>query len=126
MSLSLAYDAEANWIVVRGEGLIRLRELQVIMPDVAIQLKAQDCFQVLVDFREATLKLSILDLYAVPRLVLDLANTFGRPVHNFQRAVVVRAATDYSAFFETVSRMNGQNVKVFDDIELAKQWLQGR
>ena len=91
----------------------------------ALQLaKEKDCHRVLNDLREAKLKLSMVDVYNLPKLHLESGSTLGMEVLKFKLAVVVSSDEKLAYFFETVTRNRMQKVKVFyDDDESARKWL---
>jgi len=85
--------------------------------------KEKACHRVLNDLREAKLKLSMIDVYNLPKLHSESGSTLGMEVLKFKLAVVVSSGEKLAYFFETVTRNRMQNVKVFYDDESARQWL---
>ena len=85
--------------------------------------KQHNCMQFLADLREAVSAVSTIDIYQQPQATSAKLASQGQLVHKFRRALVVSEKLQDAVFFETVARNQGQNVKVFRDIEAAKKWL---
>ena len=91
--------------------------------DVVQMAKDRGCFRILNDMREAKLKLSMLELYNLPKVLSEIAATAGLQVYQFKRALITRDDAKLLPFFENVSRNRLQNVRLFHDVESARQWL---
>ncbi len=76
---------------------------------------------VLCDYSRVETEIPVIDLYSLPQLFLELG------LSRSMKAGLVLPKTghrhkDY-VFFENRSRNEGFNVKLFDDIQTAKEWL---
>ena len=110
-------------ITLHFEGLLTLQDALDATADVVRVAKEQGCFRVLTDLREATLKLSMVEVYNLPNLIAEIASTAGLQVYQFKRAMVTPEGEELLPFFETVSRNRHHKVKLFHSIESAEQWL---
>jgi hypothetical protein len=110
-------------ITLRFEGLLTLEVVRNATVDAAQMAKERDCFRVLTDMRETTVKLSMVEVYNLPKLTADIVSTTGLQIYQYRRAVVISAEQELLPFFENVSRNRHQNVKLFYTIESAEQWL---
>lgn len=88
--------------------------------EVVALLDKHSCVRVLSDLREVDLRLSMIDLYNIPKLVTEAGVK-----QNVKRAVVFgKAAEDYE-FLETISVNRGQIFRVFTDFDEAQTWIKG-
>jgi len=118
MTYDVHFDPEINCIFMHVSGRVTLeviRELAIRVSGICAEKK---CYRVLNDMRTATVKISIPDLYAVPKTMSES----GLP-RRLMRALVVPSDFDDSEFLENVTRNRGHNLMVFKDIEKAKEWL---
>ncbi len=76
--------------------------------------------------REATVSMSIVEIYELPKIFMDILLETGVQLSKFKRALVMSSDVDDFAFFETVSRNRGQNVVLFRSMEAARLWLIGK
>jgi hypothetical protein len=120
---SVVYDAEKRLIVIEIRGRIDKALVQNLASQVAGFSKEHNCFHVLNDAREATIFLSTLEIYSLPRTIMEILSATGVDVRKFKRALVFSKNVDDFTFFETVSRNRGQNVKLFRNIDEAVSWL---
>jgi hypothetical protein len=105
------------------QGDFTLNEAKEMINEIALFAKEQDCTLLLTDYREATVKLSMLEIYYMPKTILDTSTTFGLDPRRFKRALVISKDFKDFLFFENVMVNKSQNAKVFYDIDEAKQWL---
>ena len=91
--------------------------------DVVQMAKDRGCFRILNDMREATLNLSMVEVYNLPNLFAETASTASLQVYKFKRALVISEDQALLPFFENVSRNRLHKVRLFHTIEEAEQWL---
>ena len=123
MPFSVTYNSPEGLIEMRVRGKLDLPTVQQLALQAAQIAKENDCRRVLSDYREAVLDLSTLQIYDLQNMLADIARTSGLRMESFKRALVVGADLADFAFFETVSQNRNQTVKLFNNIELAMQWL---
>ena len=123
MPYTIEYDPQGI-ITIKVQGQLTMSIIRKITGEALQLAKEMDCHRALNDLREAKVELSIIDVYNLPKLLLEYASTLGVQGFQLKRAVVVSSGEKLAYFFETVSRNRVQNVKIFyDDDEPARQWL---
>src|SRR4030095_14725100 len=122
MPYSFEYDP-LGIIIIKVQGELIMTMVRDFTVEAAHLAKEKDCFRVLTDLQEATLKLSMVEVYNLPSLTAEIASTAGLQVYQFKRAVVVLDDEKLAPFFENVSRNRHQNLRLFHDVESARQWL---
>lgn len=123
MAHTVDYDTADNLVVIVYQGQIYLPE----MKEAAIagmQLgKATQCGQVLIDCREADFPFTSLDIYKLPDMFAALAQRVDFGVLRYKRAIVFSSKIDEVLLLEEVMQEHGVNVRMFEDMEAARQWL---
>jgi hypothetical protein len=117
MPYTIRYDEELGYIIVTVEGQLDLSVLESLASDVAKAVEKHSCRRIFNDLRRARLK-SIVDTYYMPKVMERSGIAL-----SCKRAFVVREVTSDFNFFETVFVNQGHQVKMFDRIDKAKQWL---
>ena len=123
MSHTIAYNSDSHIIEIKFQGDIILSELQELFSESVRIAKEQNCFLFLSDYREATVKLSTLEIHNLPKILSDIFAPYGIPATKLKRALVVAKDLKDYHFFETVTLNSGQNTKIFQDVAEAKEWL---
>src|SRR5262245_3969232 len=119
---SIVYDPQGI-ILVKFHGPLILAEVRQVMVEVGRLAREHQCFRVLSNTRQMELKLSMADIYYLPRMFTERLSAVGLQVHNFKRAVLASPDDRILQFFETISRNRAHDVKIFYDDEAARQWL---
>jgi len=123
MPYSMEYD-EQGIISIKVQGALTMTVVRNFATDAVHLAKEKNCFRVLTDLREATLKLSMLELYNLPKVLSEIAATTGLQVYQFKRVVITRDDDEeLLPFYENVARNRIQNLRLFHDVESAQQWL---
>jgi hypothetical protein len=123
MSHTVTHNEELNLIETKAHGKLIPNEAKEIIAEIIQMSVEKNCFLCLSDYRESTMKLSTLEILDIPKIIADLSAQRGIHPTRFKRAIVVaRDAGDFH-FYETVTLNNMQNVRLFQDIDEAKQWL---
>ena len=125
MSHTVIYNSELHIVESKLQGDMTLGEADEIVTKIAKIAKENDCRLILIDFREVSRKLSILQIYELPDRTRNIFTSFGINVFLYKRANVVIKNLDDFVFHENVMVNRGQNEKVFTDIDKAKKWLIG-
>jgi hypothetical protein len=120
---SVDYDAGKRLIVIGIRERIDLPLIKKIASEVARFSKEHNCFLVLNDAREATIGLSTVEIYNLPKMIVDILSETGIEVLKFRRALVFSKDVDDFTFFETVSKNRNQNVTLFRSVDEAVSWL---
>jgi hypothetical protein len=123
MSHTIIYNSESQTVEIKARGNIPLHEAKEIVSETIRIAKLNDCFLILNDFREAKLNLSTMEIYNLPKIISDLAASEGLNASLFKRAAVIVKDENDFRFFETVTFNQFQTMKIFQDINEAKNWL---
>ena len=126
MPHTIIYNSESHVIEMTVQGELTMKEAKEITLEASKIAKEQNCFVYFSDYREATVKLSTLEVYELPKIISDILASSGLNVHKFKRAFVVARDLKVYEFFENVTVNRGQNVRVFYDVDEAKRWLLGK
>jgi hypothetical protein len=120
MAYSLELNVEGNILCVRASGIRTLEVVSAIIVDIFTACTEQGCTQALVDVRDLEGRLTTSDAY---ELVKDDFNRFRKK--GLTRAAIIDRHINLEGypFLETVARNRGFNVRMFEDIDLARQWL---
>ena len=117
MAFEVHYDSESDIVCASASGDMDAKQIEIFAVEVRRVSTEHKCRRLLNDLRQITSKLSVADIYEIPDMLLKK----GAP--RIKRAMVVSGDLEQFRFFETVSQNRGQRVKIFRDIEEAKQWL---
>jgi hypothetical protein len=113
-------------IEIQVEGIVTRDDFREIFSQSVQLVKEKDCFLLLIDYREATLAVSTMEIYALPTMLAEIAASLGVRADRLKRAVVVKpAGVQDAGFAEDVSVNRGQHAKIFLDIDEAREWLLG-
>jgi hypothetical protein len=123
MSHAINYNPESQTVELMAQGNFTLLDVKGIVSELLQVAKVNNCHLILNDSRKAKLDLSTMEIYGLPKMIADLAAAAGLDIHDFQRAAVVVSDYDNYKFFETVTYNQSQNMKVFQDIDIARKWL---
>ena len=126
MSHTITYNSEERIIEIKVQGDFSLSEAKEMFTEAVQVVKAQNCFLVLNDMREAKMKLSMLEIYELPKMLAVKVDSLGFSVHKLKRALVVKKDLKGYGFFEDVASNRAQSVKYFFDIDEARKWLSGK
>jgi len=114
------YQEANNYILVKVEGELNLFTIKEMAANVAQLAKTHTCFSVLNDLRDARPTKGALDIFNMPKT----AKNAGVDI-TFKRALVVGDKAEDFHFLETVFINQGHQVKMFTDLQAAKEWLIG-
>ena len=95
-----------------------LDDVQRFAADVAEMTRKCDCHHVLHDLRRTVVKLSTSDIFTAEEIVKRVG--LAGPV---KRALVIGSLHRDGQFYETVLLNRGHFVKLFTDLESAREWL---
>ena len=118
MKYTVSYDKEKDSIMVVVEGELAMTLLQDMAAEVAQIIKQHNCSRVLNDLRNAKSTKRTIDIYNMPETVKRIGVT-----QICKRALVVGNKGSDFHFLETVFINQGHQVRMFEDMEDAKEWL---
>ncbi len=119
MSWSHEYLPESHILVVNVVGVVNRSAWENQLRSSLEEAQKRSCYRFLVDYRQARVRLGFLDLYERPAHY----EVVGMP-HSARIALLFGPQEMESAFIETVAANRGYEVRVFEDPETARAWLQ--
>jgi hypothetical protein len=123
MTHTVIYNPALGIIETVAQGNLNLSEAKEIIYEITQIAVDKDCFLCLSDYRKATLAMSTLQIYDIPKILSDIVTSAGLRPSKFKRAVIAEKSSKDYHFFETVTLNMGQHIRLFQDIEEAKKWL---
>lgn len=124
MSHITNYNSIMDIIETKVQGEIFLKEIKEIISDTIHIAIEKNCSLFLVDYSEASIKLSTIQVYDLPKIISDIALTLKYNANKVKRAIIIsHKDAEKFKFGETVSINRGQKAKVFSNIDEAKKWL---
>jgi hypothetical protein len=119
----MTYDSDLHILELTVQGTLLLPEVRRIISESAQLVTEHNCFLMLSDYRDATLGLSTLEIYQVPKIITEVFTASGVPAYKVKRALVVAKDLSDFGFFETVTVNQAQNARMLRDLGEAKRWL---
>jgi hypothetical protein len=126
MSHRVIYTSELHVVESKVQGNLTLAEVKEIITEIAIIAKEKACNLILSDFREATLRLSITQIYELSNITTNIFGSFGLNILRCKRALVAAEGLNDYSFHENVMVNRGHKIKVFTNMDTAKNWLFGK
>jgi hypothetical protein len=123
MPHKVTYNLKTHIVESEIYGILSLNESIELISSIGQVCAENNCSLCLSDYRKATLDLSILELYDIPKRLTNILDSLGLSAHKIKRAIVVSENTKDFHFYETVTLNNGQIIKLFQDINEAQKWL---
>ena len=121
MPVSIEYQPDRRAVVIVSTGTVTLDELGCQSPVAVELLKQHSASRMLVDYLDAQVNVSTLDVYALP----DRYEALGLS-RNVRIAVVIPRGLDDAKLFEfytDVTHNRGFNTRLFKSTEEAQRWL---
>jgi hypothetical protein len=118
MPFTVSYSKQKDYIVIVVEGELDLTLLQNMAAEVSKIIKRKGCNRILNDLRNAKPAKRIIDIYNMPKTAKRAGVT-----QDCKRALVVGNRGSDFQFLETVFVNQGHQVRKFEDIEAAEEWL---
>lgn len=123
MAYIIRYNEEMHLIEMKHQGKFAFGDSITLTNEMLKMAGEKNCHRVLSDYRETTLALSTLEIYKMPRVIHEAANTEGTDARQFKRALVAGKGSQSLRFFEIMSHDLGHIAKVFFNIDEARVWL---
>ena len=123
MAHKTIFNVETGIIETKYQGIVTFNEVKEVVSESITLSEENKRYLWLADYSEATLNLSTMEIYDLPKLILEAATSLNIVAFHIKRAIVIiRDKANYE-FAEIVSKNRGQNIDLFDDIEKARKWL---
>ena len=123
MTHTVTYNPGLGIIETIAQGKLTLDEAKEIISEITQMAIEQNCFLCLSDYHEATIDMSTLEIYDIPKVLSNMVTSLGLNPSQFKRAILVEKSFEDFHFFETVTLNAGQNIRLFQDTDEAKKWL---
>ncbi|MCK5787037.1 MAG: hypothetical protein KAH54_10845 [Candidatus Sabulitectum sp.] len=118
MAFTVKYDEERDCVCVSVKGAFNLVAMRSLSTEVGTHLEENQCNCILNDMRNASLIDTITNTWFMPGMALRSG------IHRrIKRALVVSDISQEFLFLETVFLNSGNIVKLFLDIDDARNWL---
>lgn len=117
------YRPELDIIETKYQGVVTINEFKDMAAEISRIASEHNCHATLGDYREATVHMSVSEIYELPNALRELMAEHGATIQKFKRAFVTNKDVRDFLFFETVAANRGQNTRVFQDFEEAVKWL---
>lgn len=123
MSHTVEYDPEENMVIAKVMGKVGLPDLLECLTNILRVAKQENCIYILTDLHEATLEVSVSQIFSLSDTIGGMAKKQGMVVHDFKRVFIAAKGQDILELYENASQKLNHNTKLFYDIEEAKNWL---
>lgn len=124
MSHQITFDAHSGIIIATLHGIADEAEVRAVLKQSSELAIEHQCTRWMNDLTDAEDRLTVLDIFALPKYMEELGNSSGIMIQRIKIAVVIPARTKKHLFAEVVGANRGQNMRVFNDVSAATQWLQ--
>ncbi|MBL8051490.1 MAG: hypothetical protein JNM46_09740 [Anaerolineales bacterium] len=118
MEWTIEYIAEQQLICIKTKGILTRESANAMLKDVVQAMEIHACQKQLVDHRDTTFSLSVLEYYERPDVNREIGMSY-----TWKIAMVFKELNENTRFMETVFRNRGYNFHQFDDIEKAREWV---
>ena len=123
MSHTVEYDPEENMVIAKVMGKVGLPDLLECIANILRVAKQENCIYILTDLHEATLEVSVSQIFSLSDTIGGMAKEQGMAIHAFKRVFIAAKGQDILKLYENASVNRNHNTKLFHDIEEAKSWL---
>lgn len=120
MRFDIQYDAEKECIFATFNGRISMSVVREYIAALLPLLEETDCRRLLSDSREAEVNLTSSDIMQFPKIAAESPLTA-----RLKRAVVAMPGTSGYELYEILSKVMGQQLRVFTTRDEAMEWLMG-
>jgi len=123
MPHTITYNSEMHILEANIQGDYLVDEAKQLMLETLKMIEEHDCFRILIDVRDAELKLSAWEIYSASLNFSEAAIASDLPILKTKRAIVVTEESKDTKYVETLFAKRGHRVKLFQDVDEAKEWL---
>ena len=123
MTHTVTYNPALGVIETVAQGDLTSSEAKEIISEISQIAVEKDCFLCFSDYRNATIEMSTLQIYDIPKTLSGIVTSFGLRPSKFKRAIIAEQGSKDYQFFETVTLNKGQHIRLFQDMDEAKKWL---
>ncbi len=118
MPYEISYNAEDDYVVSTFTGQITMALVHAYLAELLPILQETGCTRLLSDSITAQVQLSSMDIMKFPKMAAAHPLTA-----NLKRAALASEGSSGYEMYETLSKIQGQNLRVFTDRSEALKWL---
>ena len=118
MEWKIEYIADQEILYIKTSGILTREDANAMLKDAVQAMNEHGCYKQIVDHRETTFALTVLEYYERPNINKEIGMSY-----SWKIAMVFKELNDNTRFMETVFRNRGYNFHQFDDIEKAREWV---
>lgn len=118
MEWNIEYIVEQELLYIKTKGRLTKDDANSMLRDVVQAMGKYACQKQIVDHRETTFELTVMEYYERPDVNKEIGMSYAWKI-----AMVFKELTENTRFMETVFRNRGYNFRQFDDIEKAREWV---
>lgn len=123
MPHTIIHNPQEHYLEMKAWGSLMMDEAGEIISELLQAVKENNCPLILSDYRQATMDLSVAEIYLLPNKIAEKASSMELSGHKIKRALVAEEGSQNFHFFETVTVNRGQPTKLFSTMDEAKKWL---
>jgi hypothetical protein len=125
LSHTTIFNLDTQIIEIKFQWIVTMQELRESFPEIIKIAIEKGSFLVLIDFLDAIVSFSTMDIYELPSIQLNLADQLRINAYKFKRALVAPKGSEAFSFLETVFLNRGHVIKLFHHVDEARNWLSG-
>jgi len=123
MNYSITHDLEDQIIAVLMEGEMELGGFTRMLDEVGVKILQTQCYDLLVDVTQLKVKLSFLELTALPGIMHITLRKHQIEASALRGAVVLPRSRNVREMYQVFAQHIGGSLKNFPNKETAKRWL---
>jgi len=123
MNYSITYEPIDKIIIATVHGDASLGLMSKMLTDITDHMKETNSHRLINDMRDARLKMSLLDITALPGMLQAAAFSRQLNLKKLKRALVSDKRHEMLEMQEVITRYVGSQFKHFYTVDDAKQWL---
>jgi len=120
---SITHDHENAIITLQLKGAMELNGFIRMLDEVGVKILQTQCYDLLVDVTNLSVRLALLDLNTLPGLMQATLRNHRIDPAALRRAVVLPRSRNVIELHQIFARTIGGNHKIFQNTEEAKRWL---
>jgi hypothetical protein len=118
MEWTIEYIAVENILYIKTRGVLTAESANAMVKEAVQAMEAHQCNKQIVDHRETTFALNLLEYYERPAVNQQIGIS-----RSWKIAMIFKELNEQTYFMETVFRNRGFDFHQFADIKEAKAWL---
>lgn len=120
MEWTIEYIVSEALLYVKTKGKLTKESANAMATEIVDAMEKHACQKQIVDHTDTEIKLTVVQFYERPEINEQIGMS-----HKWRIGVVFKELDENTYFMETVFRNRGFNLRQFDSLEKAKQWILG-